>query len=75
VGNYEGTKHSLGTALKDENVDDRTIAALFGHSDTRSVEPYAKIRPSNVRAALARVNCVSSVYPAPEGSQNEGVSD
>jgi hypothetical protein len=74
VGNYEGTKHSLGTALKDENVDDGTIAALFGHSDTRSVEPYAKIRP-NVRSALARLDCGPSVAPAPEGSQIEGTSD
>ncbi len=53
---YEGTKHSLGTALKGANIDDRTIAKLFGHADQRSVEVYAKVETSTVRSALKRID-------------------
>ncbi len=55
VSLYEGTKHSLGTALKAAQVDDRTIAKLFGHADQRSVAVYAKVDTSTVRSALGRL--------------------
>ena len=55
VALYEGTKHTLATALAEAGVTDATIAALLGHSDERSVRPYRKIRPSAVRGALAKL--------------------
>jgi integrase len=55
VSLYAGTKHTLGTALKDRGVDDATLAELFGHADQRSVRPYRLIRPSAVRGALRRL--------------------
>ncbi len=69
VGVYEGTKHPLGTALKDEGVDDRVIAALFGHTDVRSVLPYSKVRPTAVGSALARLG-VSNEFPTKPRSRN-----
>ncbi|MEE9607454.1 MAG: hypothetical protein V3U03_06905, partial [Myxococcota bacterium] len=55
VSLYEGTKHTLGTALKAAGEDDRVIAMLFGHSDTRSVEPYARVQTTTVRSAVSRL--------------------
>ena len=50
MGLYEGTKHTLGTALAEAT--DATLATLFGHADNRSVKPYRKVRPVAVRSAL-----------------------
>jgi site-specific recombinase XerD len=36
-------------------VDDRVIADLFGHSDVRSVLPYAKVQTAVVRNALGQL--------------------
>jgi hypothetical protein len=36
-------------------VDDRVIADLFGHSDARSVLPYAKVQTDVVRNALGKL--------------------
>ncbi|MCH8083357.1 MAG: site-specific integrase [Myxococcales bacterium] len=55
VSLYEGTKHALGTAMKAAGVDDRVIADLFGHSDARSVLPYAKVQTAVVRNALGQL--------------------
>ena len=55
VSLYEGTKHSLGTALKSAGVEDRVLAQLFGHSDVRSVERYAKLETEVIRSTLARL--------------------
>ncbi len=55
VSLYEGTKHTLGTALKAAGEDDRVIAMLFGHSDARSVEPYARVQTTTVRSAVSRL--------------------
>jgi len=55
VSLYEGTKHTLGTAAKEAGVEDRVLAHLFGHSDVRSVEPYAKLGTDVVRSALGRL--------------------
>lgn len=55
VSLYEGTKHSLATALKGAGVDDRVIARLLGHGDPRSVERYGRVQTAVVSAALARL--------------------
>ena len=44
VGLYEGTKHSTATYLKGLGADDRLLAAIAGHTDSRSIEKYAKIQ-------------------------------
>lgn len=51
----ERTKHSTGTALKTAGADDCVLARPFGHSDTRSVERYAKIQTEVIRSTLARL--------------------
>jgi site-specific recombinase XerD len=53
---YEGTKHSLGTALKAKGVEDRVIQQLFGHADIRSVQAYARIEDATQREAMARLH-------------------
>ncbi len=53
---YEGTKHSLGTALKAAGVEDRVIQQRFGHADIRSVQAYARIGDGTLREALARLH-------------------
>ncbi len=53
---YEGTKHTLGTLLKNLGVDDRDIATIFGHGDIRSVAHYAKIAETSTRATLERLH-------------------
>ena len=74
VGLYEGTKHTLGTLLKEQGVEDRVLARIFGHADVRSVQPYARIGDATLRNALAQLHKdtatrssegsrVSSVYP------------
>src|SRR4029453_11080687 len=55
VSLYEGTKHSLATALKGAGVDDRVIARLLGHGDPRSVERYSKVQTAVIASALARL--------------------
>lgn len=41
--------------MKAAAVDDRVIADLFGHSDARSVLPYAKVQTAVVRSALGKL--------------------
>ena len=53
---YEGTKHSTATHLKGLGADDRMLAAMMGHSDTRSVEKYAKVQGTAIRSALERLD-------------------
>ena len=53
---YEGTKHSLGTALQAAGVEDRVIQQLFGHADIRSVQTYARIEDGTLREAMARLH-------------------
>ena len=53
---YEGTKHTLGTALKAAGVEDRVIQQLFGHADIRSVQAYARIEDGTLREAMARLH-------------------
>jgi site-specific recombinase XerD len=55
VGLYEGTKHSTATHLKSLGADDRVLAELMGHADLRSVEKYARVQSSAIRAALSRL--------------------
>ena len=52
---YEGTKHSTATHLKALGADDRLLAQLMGHRDPRSVEKYAKVGSSAIRAGLERL--------------------
>ena len=56
VSIYEGTKHSTATHLKALGADDRLLAQLMGHRDVRSVEKYAKLDSSAIRAALERLH-------------------
>ena len=56
IGVYEGTKHSSATHLKGLGADDRMLAAMMGHADTRSVEKYAKVQGTAIRSALARLD-------------------
>ncbi len=55
VSLYEGTKHSTANRLKALGADDRLLAQLMGHRDTRSVEKYAKLDSSAIRAGLERL--------------------
>lgn len=55
VSLYEGTKHSTATHLKALGADDPLLAALMGHRDPRSVEKYAKLNSSAIRAGLERL--------------------
>ncbi len=55
VSLYEGTKHSTATHLKSLGADDRLLAQLMGHRDTRSVEKYAKLDSNAIRAGLDRL--------------------
>lgn len=55
VSLYEGTKHSTATHLKALGADDRLLAQLMGHRDSRSVEKYAKLDSSAIRAGLDRL--------------------
>jgi hypothetical protein len=55
VSLYEGTKHSFGTAAKAAGVEDRVLAHIFGHSDTRSVARYGRLELDTVRSALGRL--------------------
>jgi len=57
---YEGTKHSLGTALKAAGVEDRVIQQLFGHTDIRSLQAYARIEDATLRKAMARLHVAGS---------------
>ncbi len=56
IGVYEGTKHSSATHLKGLGADDRMLAVMMGHADTRSVEKYAKVQGTAIRSALARLD-------------------
>ncbi len=56
VSLYEGTKHSSATYLKSLGVDDRLLAELMGHRDPRSVQKYAKLDGSAIRAGLERLH-------------------
>ncbi len=40
---YEGARHSAATEWKRQGADDRTIQAILGHTDGRSVERYARM--------------------------------
>jgi site-specific recombinase XerD len=60
VGLYEGTKHSTATHLKGLGADDRLLAAIMGHRDSRSVEKYAKVQPRTIKSALAKLKTGSS---------------
>jgi integrase len=55
VSLYEGTKHSMATALTSAGVGDRVIATILGHSDERSVRKYARLEPEVIRSALGRI--------------------
>ena len=55
VSLYEGTKHSLMTALKSAGANDRVLAQLAGHSDFRSVERYARLETELLRSTLRRI--------------------
>jgi len=55
VSLYEGTKHTLMTALKNAGADDRVLAQLAGHSDFRSVERYARLGTDLLRSTLRRI--------------------
>ena len=55
VSLYEGLKHSTATHLKALGADDRLLAQLMGHRDPRSVEKYAKLQGTAIRAALRRL--------------------
>ena len=52
VGVYEGTKHSLGTALRGKAVPLDVIQAIFCHADARSTERYARLGDQAVVRAL-----------------------
>ena len=56
VGVYEGTKHSTATHLKSVGVDDRILASIMGHSDSRSVQRYAKVQGATIRRTLTRLD-------------------
>jgi len=49
---YEGTKHSLGTALCGKAVPLDVIQAIFGQADARSTERYARLADQAVVEAL-----------------------
>jgi integrase len=51
---YEGTKHTFATHLYASGVDERTLMALTGHRETRSVRRYAQLHPSALVVALKR---------------------
>jgi site-specific recombinase XerD len=55
VSLYEGAKYAVRTAMKAAGADNRVIANLFGHSDTRSVLPDAEVQTSAVRNALGKL--------------------
>jgi site-specific recombinase XerD len=55
VSIYEGTKHPTATHLKALGADDRFLAQLMGHRDTRSVEKSAKLDRHAIRAGLDRL--------------------
>lgn len=44
------------TDFKALGADDRLLAQLMGHRDTRSVETYAKLEGSAIRAGLERLH-------------------
>ena len=50
-----GTKHSTATHLKGLGADDRLLAAIMGHKDSRSVEKYAKVQSRTIKSALAKL--------------------
>ncbi|MBW2390119.1 MAG: hypothetical protein JRG89_17060 [Deltaproteobacteria bacterium] len=47
---------SSATKAKALGADDRLLAQLMGHRDTRSVEKYAKLDSSAIRAGLDRLS-------------------
>jgi integrase len=49
---YEGARHSAATAWKRQGADDRTIQAILGHTDGRSVERYARLADQAVVEVL-----------------------
>ncbi len=55
VSLYEGLKHSASTHLKALGADDRVLARLAGHRDSRSIERYAKLEPGAIASALKRL--------------------
>jgi len=55
VSLYEGTRRSTATHLKSQGADGRLLARLMGHRDPRSVEKYAKLDASAIRAGLERL--------------------
>ena len=63
VGLYEGTKHTLGTALKQNGEDDHVLTQVFGHADVRSVLPYARVQNATDRRAVIRLHPVAVVDP------------
>ncbi len=52
VSLYEGTKHSLGTALIADGVDERIVQKLFGHADIRSTRMYTVLSDQGMIDAL-----------------------
>jgi len=54
VGLYEGTKHSLGTALVSDGVDERVVQKLFGHADVRSTRRYVVLSDQGMIDASKR---------------------
>jgi hypothetical protein len=52
---YEGIEHPTATRLKARGADDRFLAQLMGHGDTRSVEKSAKLDSHAIRAGLGRL--------------------
>ena len=51
---YEGTKHSLGTALVAQGVSIDSVRKVMGHADVRTTELYAKLGDDAVVRALRR---------------------
>ncbi len=49
---YEGARHSAATEWKRAGADDRTIQAILGHTDRRSVERYARLADGAVVEVL-----------------------
>jgi integrase len=49
---YEGARHSAATEWKRQGADDRTIQAILGHTDGRSVARYARLADQAVIEVL-----------------------
>lgn len=53
---YAATKHSTLTALKSSGEDDRTLAALARHRETKSVQAYASVTTTTTRGVVTRLD-------------------